>query len=155
MKSVIVSTLCLIFCVTSCDLSSHPDLELEKKAIMEIHNTQKQAHIEKNVSLLLRDSSLDFMEVNRGIIKKPKYSESFDRLTAYFNSVEFIKWDDVAEPIFSFSDDATMATTIVDKLVITKNKSDNSIDTTHFAWLAVYKKEAGKWKLHRIGSTNR
>jgi hypothetical protein len=152
MRSIISWLLSLTFICTACD---HPDLEQEKKEIMEIHNRQKNAHIEKNPDLLLSDSSHDFMEVNRGIIRKPTYSESFKRLTSYFNSVEFIKWDDVSDPIFSFSDDATMATTIVNKLVITKNKSDNGIDTTHFAWIAVYKKEDGKWKLHRVGSTNR
>jgi hypothetical protein len=40
-------------------------------------------------------------------------------------------------------------------LVIIKRKSDNKLDTAHFAWLAVFKKKNGKWQLHRMGSTNR
>ena len=96
------------------------------------------------------------MEVNRGLIKKPSYSNSRKRFQSYFDAVDFIKWDDVSPPIFSFSDDGTMATSIVDKLVINKNKQEgNRLDTTHYAWLAVYKKINGKWRMHRMGSTNK
>lgn len=123
---------------------------------MILHNEQRQAHMEKNVSLLFRDSLTDYIEVNRGLIKKPTNSESRNKFQSYFDSVDFIKWDDVSSPIFSFSDDGTMATTVVDKLVITRSKSGgNRFDTSHYAWLAVYKKINGKWRMHRMGSTNR
>lgn len=132
------------------------DLEAEKKEILLLHNEQRKAHMEKNVSLLLGDSLTDYMEVNRGLIKKPSYSESRKRFQSYFDAVDFIKWDDVSPPVFSFSDDGTMATSVVDKLVITKNKQEgNRLDTSQYAWLAVYKKINGKWRLHRMGSTNR
>lgn len=111
--------------------------------------------MEKNVSLLLGDSTAEYIEVNRGNIKRPTYSESAKRFQAYFDAVEFIKWDDVAAPIISFSDDGTMATTVVDKIVITRPITENRLDTTYYAWLAVYKKVNGKWSLHRMGSTNR
>lgn len=122
---------------------------------MLLHNQQRQAHFEKNAELLLAGGSEDFIEVNRGMVRKPTHEESVKRLQSYFDAVEFVKWDDVSPPVFSFSDDGTMATTIVDKLVILKVKDkDNRLDTTHYAWLAVYKKHNGQWQLHRIGSTN-
>ena len=133
-----------------------PDLEAEKEALMVLHNNQRKAHMEKNVELLLGDHYDDFVEVNRGFVRKPTREESTKRLQSYFDAVDFIKWDDVSPPVFSFSDDGTMATSIVDKIVILKLKEeDNRLDTTYFAWLAVYKKDNGKWHLHRIGSTNR
>jgi hypothetical protein len=132
------------------------DLEAEKKEILILHNEQRKAHMEKNVSLLLGDSLTDYIEVNRGLIKKPSYSDSRKRFQSCFDSVDFIKWDDVSPPVFSFSDDGTMATSVVDKLVITKNKQEgNRLDTSQYAWLAVYKKINGKWRLHRMGSTNK
>lgn len=134
----------------------YPDYDAEKKAIMLLHNEQKRAHIEKNVSLLLKDKHTDYIEVNRGLIRKPTNAESRKRFQSYFNEVDFIKWDDVSPPIISFSDDATIATTIVEKLVITKSKiEDNRIDTAQFAWLAVYKKINGQWQLHIMASTNK
>lgn len=146
----------MIFLITQQSCYNRPDFEAEKKAIMILHDQQRKAHIQKNVALLFGDSLTDFIEVNRGTIRKPTREESMKRFQSYFDAVDFVKWDDVSPPVFSFSDDATMATTVVDKLVITKLKSGNGrLDTTHFAWLSVYKKYNGQWQLHRIGSTNR
>lgn len=144
----------LLIAIQSCN--TKPDLEAEKAALLVLHDEQRKAHIEKNISLLLRDSTVDYIEVNRGVIKKPSYAESSKRFQTYFDAVDFIQWDDVNPPVFSFSDDGTMATAVVDKLVITKQKTaGNQLDTTQYAWLAVYKKINGKWQLHRMGSTNR
>jgi hypothetical protein len=153
MKSNIYLISALIMITQSC--TTHPDFEAEKKAILLLHDQQRKAHLEKNAELLVGDSLVDFIEVNRGLIRKPIRSESVKMFQAYFNAVEFVKWDDTAPPVISFSDDATMATSVVDKLVIIKRKSDNKLDTVQFAWLAVYKKINGKWQLHRMGSTNR
>jgi hypothetical protein len=145
----------LIFATQSCT-NTKVDLEKEKKEIMILQNEQRRAHMEKNAALLVGDGLSDFVEVNGGVVEIPARSENIKRFQLYFNSVDFIRWDDVAPPIISFSDDGTMATTVVEKLVITRQKlEDNRLDTTHYAWLAVYKKVNGKWKLHRMCSTNR
>ena len=154
MKSQILIVTTLLMAGQSCN--NHPDFEAEKKAILILHNEQRKAHMEKNAPLLVRESPTDFIEVNRGLIKKPTQTESIKRFQSYFDAVDFVKWDDVSPPIFSFSDDGTMATTVVDKLVITKQKAEgNKLDTAHYAWLAVYKKINGKWQMHRMSSTNR
>lgn len=148
-------SLSLILLLQAC--VNTPDLEAEKKNILALHNQQRKAHLEKNVNLLLGDSlHWDYIEVNRGKVRRPTYSESYNRFKSYFESVDFIKWDDVSEPVISFSDDATMATSIVEKMVITKSTSEiHQIDTAYYSWLAVFKKKDGTWSLHRMGSTNR
>jgi hypothetical protein len=136
--------------------SSTPDLEKEKKELLIIHNDQRKAHMEKNVALLVGDGWPDYVEVNRGLIQRPAKEESTKRFQSYFDAVDFVKWDDVSEPVFSFSDDATMATTVVNKLVITRRKTEgNRLDTAHYAWLAVYRKTGGKWRMERMASTNK
>lgn len=153
MKHILFS-LFLIYTLQACQ--SKPDFDAEKKEILAIHNDQQKAHLEKNIALLLGDSSIDYIEVNRGLVKKPAYTENFKRFKAYFETVDFIKWEDTSPPIISISDDATMATSVVEKIVITRSKSeDHKLDTTHYAWLAVFKKINGKWQLHRMGSTNK
>ena len=138
----------------SCHNTVNPDKE--KEAIMVIHNEQRKAHMEKNPDLLLRDVLQDYIEVNRGVVRMPTHAESFARFESYFNSVDFLKWDDEAEPVFSFSDDGTMASTVVQKLVVTRDKTgSNRIDTAHYAWLAVYRKVDGKWGLQSMASTNK
>ncbi|MBK8522630.1 MAG: hypothetical protein IPL54_17795 [Chitinophagaceae bacterium] len=144
----------LLFAVQAC--KSRPDIEAEKKIILDIHDQQRKAHLEKNPKLFLGNSSVDYIEVNRGVVRKPSYTESLKKFESYFNSVDFIKWDDVSPTIISFSDDATMATVVVDKLVVVRNKVEgNKLDTTQYAWLAIFKKMNGKWQLHRMGSTNK
>lgn len=154
MKSILYLAMIAMIGSQSCNTTI--DFEAEKEAIMVLHQEQRKAHMEENVSLLVKDGSPDFIEVNRGFIKSPTEEESIKRFQSYFDAVDFVKWDDVYPPVISFSDDGTMATTVVDKLVITKQKSEGGqLDTAHYAWLAVYKKYNGKWQMHRMGSTNR
>jgi hypothetical protein len=144
----------VVLAIQSCNTA--PDLEKEKNAIMVLHNKQRQAHFEKNIPMLFENAAADLMQVNRGVISKNSMEENNKRFGAYFDAVEFVKWDDAEPPVFSFSDDATMATTLVNKLVVVKLKQENMrLDTTHFAWMAVYKKTNGEWQLHRIASTNK
>lgn len=153
MKLFTILFLLLVAC-QACN--NTPNLETEKKQILAIHSEQRRAHMEKNVALLLAGNAADYIEVNRGQVKKPLYADNFKRFTSYFESVDLIKWDDVAPPVISFSDDASMATSVVDKLVVTRSRAgDNRLDTFHYAWLAVFKKVNGKWRLHRMGSTNK
>jgi len=154
MKSIIFVVLSIFF---SCQSEkSRPDLKTEINSILKLHNEQRRAHIEKNVDLLLKHNYADFYEVNRGMINKPSREESTKRFQSYFDAVDFVKWDDVTPPVFSFSDDATMATTLVNKIVITKQKTENDrLDTMYYAWLAVYKKVNGEWIMTSIASTNK
>lgn len=131
------------------------NLEHEKQAILTLHDTQRQAHFEKNVEMLIENDAADFIQVNRGKISSPSRQEKAARFQAYFDAVAFVQWDDVTPPIISFSDDATMATAIVNKMVVLKLKQENMrLDTTYFAWLAVYKKTNGHWELYQMASTN-
>lgn len=148
----------ILFAVTGllASCKSTPDFEVERAAIMSVHNLQQMAHLEKNPSMLLGNHSKDFIEVNRGKITQPSYNESLGKFSAYFDAVEFIKWEDITPPIISFSDDASMATTVVNKIVITRSISDSmQLDTSYYAWMAVYTKQIGKWELHRMASTNK
>ena len=52
--------------------------------------------------------------------------KSRQRFTNYFTAVEFVKWDDVAEPVLQFSDDSTMAVAVVRKEVITRGSAGRS-----------------------------
>jgi hypothetical protein len=150
------STLILLLLFGVCSCKTGPDFEKEKQEILILHHNQQRAHLEKNVSLLTGDSSMEFIEVNRGMVKRPSNEQTAQKFQAYFNAVDFIKWEDVNPPVFHFSDDGSMATTVVEKLVITRQKEDNNrMDTAHYAWLSVYRKIKGKWQMQAIASTNR
>lgn len=139
-------------------LACHQPLntEKEKAAILEIHKSQQSAHLNKDVELLLKYNDTSYTEINKGFIRRPAYNENMLRFQSYFDAVDFIKWEDVTAPVINISDDGSMATTIVEKIVITKEKNDSQgIDTTNYAWLSVYIKRNGNWKLQQMCSTQK
>lgn len=100
--------------------------------------------------------SNDFISVNRGLISQPTPAATIAKYHRYFSAVEFVKWDDVMEPVIRFSGDGTMAYTIVDKVVQVTYKDDDGKpveDSTHFAWTTVYRNENGEWKIDCVTST--
>ncbi|MEO9476896.1 MAG: nuclear transport factor 2 family protein [Cyclobacteriaceae bacterium] len=144
----------LIFLSISCSQTS--DFELEKQRILELHHAQRDYHFEKDSIRFANQLSDDFISVNRGKITYPDSEETISRYNSYFSSVQFIKWDDLAKPIIRFSEDGTMAYTIVDKIVTVEYENENGeteVGETHFSWTAIYKKHADEWKIDCVTST--
>lgn len=142
--------------ISSCTQSI--DLDKEKEAIMALHNAQRAHHLNNNAEEFVNQFSAHFYNIDRGRILQPTKEENTKRFSSYFGSVEFIKWDDVREPIISISDDGSMAYTIVEKIVILKyptSEGTELVDSTHYAWTSIYKKYDGLWKLDCITSTKK
>lgn len=144
-----------LFLLFSCN--STIDINKEKGRILKLHEKQKDFHINKNADSLVGQFSDDFYSINKGVISKPSKEESISMFSNYFNSVDFIKWDDKVPPIINVSSDGQMAYVIVDKLVVLSYKSQSKIvtDSTNFSWVSIYKKYNNQWKHDCIISTNK
>ncbi len=158
-KIVFINLIVVVLFITySCNSEEKIDLDAEKAKILELHHAQRDYHFNKDSIAFADQLSTNFISVNRGIVSTPKKEETLERYHNYFSSVEFLKWDDVSEPIINFSDDGTLAYTIVDKIVAiqTKNEVGETIESeTHFAWTAIYKKYGDRWKIDCVTSTNK
>lgn len=146
----------LLLLLISCSKEKAFDISVEKNKILKLHNAQRDYHFNKDSIAFANQLSKNFISVNRGLISRPSIEETIVRYNGYFSSVEFIKWDDVTEPIIKFSDDGSLAYTIVDKIVTLtyKDQSGNTVrGETHFAWTAIYKKYGEQWKIDCITST--
>ncbi len=142
----------------SCHNISKPDWEKERKEILRLESKQRAYHFAKDAKAFTDMFSKDFLSVNKGTIETPTSENSYQKFNAWFNSVEFVKWDDNTEPLVRFSDDASVAYVAVNKLVVIKKQALNAkqiLDTTNFAWLTVYKKYNGEWKIDCVSSTNK
>ncbi len=142
----------------SCNTSGELSIEEEKIKILELHNAQRGYHFDKDSIAFANQLSDNFISVNKGEISLPKKAEVISRYHGYFSSVEFVKWDDVSDPIIIFSDDGSMAYTIVDKIVeVTYNDGNGNVEEgkTHFAWTAIYKKYGDDWKIDCVISTDK
>lgn len=144
--------------LSSCNDGKKVDFESEKEKILKLHNAQRDYHFNKDSIAFANQLSKNFISVNKGVISSPKKSETISRYHAYFSSVEFLEWDDVSDPIIKFSDDGTMAYTIVDKIVAVSRQNENGDSIkgkTHFAWTAIYKKYGDQWQIDCATSTNK
>jgi predicted RND superfamily exporter protein len=142
----------------SCNKNKKTSFLDDEKKIMQLHNLQRDYHFNKDSLAFVTQFSNDFISVNKGEITTPKREETIKRYNKYFSSVEFVKWDDKTPPIIRFSNNGSMAYTIVDKIVTLTYKDENGNDkedTTHFAWTTIYKKYGDEWKIDCVTSTNK
>ena len=134
------------------------DREEEVQKILEIHRAQRDHHFNAEAEAFVRQLTADFVSVNRGVVTEPTFRENVDRFDDYTNSVRFLKWDDLVKPIVRFSDDGSMAYTIVRKMVEIKLPGiagDSVVEQTAFAWTSIYKKTDDGWKIESVTSTNK
>jgi len=127
--------------------NSKPDLEKERKTILSMLQTERKAHFDRNVDLFVSEFADSMLSVNKGVVSALTKDEHKERIGKYFGSVQFVKWDDTAEPVIRFSNDGSLAYAIVQKDVIvtypdTTGKEFN--DTKHYASSSIYRKQSGE-----------
>ncbi len=149
----------LILILISCT-SSPPTFDRTKaeQEILEMHEAQREYHFGKDSVAFAQQMSAEYVSVNRGLITRPSVQDNISRYNNYFSAVEFVKWDDLSPPMIRFSEDGSMAYTVVDKEVIVEYKiseTETILDSGYYAWVAIYKKQAEGWKLDCVASTNR
>jgi hypothetical protein len=150
MKTSISTLMLVIIILTSCQ-TKHTN---EEEKIRELLKREKTAHLTENVDMFVSEFAEGMISVNRGVVTQFTKEEHQQRISRYFNSVEFTKWEDSAEPIIKFSDDQSLAYAIIQKqVIITRNNSQP--DTTDFAWISVFRKLNDEWKVDCNVSTNK
>lgn len=153
--SININLIIIFLILTGCyEVDQHKKAQEE---ILELHQRQRDFHFNKDAAAFAELLGENHISVNRGKISKPTKEENKNRFENYFGQVEFEIWDDLTPPIIQFSDDYSMAYTIVDKAVVLRYQDDEGQtqrDSTHFAWLAVYQKIQNEWKVVSVGSTN-
>jgi len=130
----------------------------DKENILSLHKLQREYHFNKEADQFVSQFSPTFISINNGEISSPSRQESEKKFNNYFQQVDFKKWDDIREPEIRFSDDHTMAYVVVSKEVAVEfsNASKEMVrETTEFAWVAIYKKINGNWKIDCVISTNK
>jgi hypothetical protein len=142
----------------SCASLSKSDYEKEKKEILILNEQQRENHFIKNARGISDLSSDKFLLIDGGKILTPSRESQLKNFESYFNAVNFIKWDDIKEPEVRFSKDASIAYVAVEKIVILNGIGASGrevTDTSHYAWMSVYKKTKTGWELDAIASTRK
>lgn len=149
--------LSLLFILLSCSPTAPPpDENVERAKILDLHHAQRDYHFNADAAAFVAQFSPQYRSVNRGEVQQPSTAESEALFQPYFESVDFIAWDDQAAPIIEFSADYSMAYSIVQKEVILAYPLEDGssyVDTTHYAWTTVYRKYDDDWKVDCVTST--
>jgi hypothetical protein len=126
--------------------------------LMRLHQQHQTAHLTYNAELFVETFAEKLINVQRGEVTIRTRDENRQRLKGYFSSYKFKEWKDIKPPVIKISGDGTLATVIVEKIVsgTYRNDKDETIsDKTEFAWLEVWEKINGKWKVSTVASTRK
>lgn len=124
--------------------------------LLRLHKQQKTAHLTYNAGLFVEMFNDPITQIQNGNIMVFSKEQSLNRFKKYFASVKFQEWSDIAPPVVKISKDGTLATMTVSKRVraMYKNeKGEEESDHSIFAWLTIWEKIEGKWKVVTIAST--
>lgn len=149
--------LLLILILLSCKPVYGPEEKLNDiSALMQLNENQRKAHMYGDAEMLAAEIADTMISVSRGHIYINSNREIYDRFNNYFKSIEYIKWDDLEDPIINISDDGSYAEMIFKKIVQTRHKNEIGNwekSSTLFSWSAYHKKLNGKWKIVSNTST--
>ena len=132
------------------------DLEQEKRELLRLGDAARAAHMAYDAAALVAPHAEGFVSVSDGQVHRPSKVQSSAMFRRYFDGVVFRMWDDIAPPVVTLSDDATLATVLVQKRVRLTPKAapDGPVTETDWAWLETWRKQDGAWRMQMIVSTS-
>ena len=157
-KKVYFFLVVIVWSISGCTTCGGFNKEKELQAIASLLQQERKAHFDRNTELFVLEFADSMLSVNKGKVSVASPDENKKRISSYFGSVQFIKWDDSAAPIIRFSDDGSLAYAIVQKQVILIRPDSLGkllTDTTDYAWASIYRKEKEGWKIECDVSTNK
>ena len=120
----------------------------DEAALRALHAKVIQAHRESKPDLLFEDVAADFVQANRGEIKRPTLEERRARFAAYLGSTTFEEYRDLVDPIVRVSKDGTLGWVLVQvKARGVQTTEAGARETIEFvsAWIELYEKRDGRW----------
>jgi len=146
----------IMICILGCKTGNDGDLARDLEALAQLQQQERRAHLEEQPALIVNMLADTLIQVKNGKVERFTKDQMTERFIQYFDAVEFIKWEDAQPPLYSVSPDGTMASILIQKLVIvaTTDNSVSSRDTTHFAWTELWRKSQEHWKLYQVTTTD-
>jgi len=126
--------------------------------LLRLHEQQRTAHLEKRADLLVAANADSLVSLSQGRVSIGRREQSQASFQKYFDAVTFQAWDDIVPPRIRISADGQMAYVVVEKRVHLTARGPSGAteaERTRFAWLSVYEKQDGQWRLAAIASTDR
>ena len=142
----------LLIAIVSCVQESNTDYKSE---LLSLHEIQRKAHLENDADLLVSVMADTLTMVQSGTVQSVAKEDVRTRFSQYFKTIHYKKWDNIKTPILSISDDGSLATMTVEMEMETASVVDGvkgEYSKGYWAWIAIYKKIEGEWKLFSMSS---
>ena len=149
-------TICLVAaCSVKTETETTFDPTKEIEVLTQLQKQEQDAHLQEQPALLVNMLNDTLVQIKNGEVSHYTKDDMTERFIKYFESVEFFKWEDTQPPIFTLSDDGSMANVLIRKRVITNDVTVDppARDTTDFAWTELWRKKGERWKLYQVTST--
>jgi hypothetical protein len=129
----------------------------DRAELLRLHEAARTAHLTRRADLLVRERSDSLFSISGGKVSITRPQDGQASFQEYLDAVTFQAWDDIVPPRVRISPDGQMAYVIVEKRVLLtpRDSIDARPERTRFAWLSVYEKHQGRWRLAAIASTDR
>jgi len=137
--------------------SSHTQRTADHAELLRLHARAREAHLSRRADWLVNEWADSLFSVSHGRVSVTKPSDGQHGFQEYLDAVDFQAWDDIVPPRIRISADGQMAYIVVEKRVhlTPRDTGGREAERTRFAWLSVYEKVAGRWRLAAIASTDR
>ncbi len=157
MKRPIIYCIFFLYLIFSCQ--QEPPENNDRDALLVSNEIQRTAHLINDAKLLANEIADSMVSVQNGEVSFHSNAEIKERFTEYFKQVNYTSWDDTRPPIIHISEDGTMASVIVNKLIDAQSKEEDGTWGEHgyvlFAWTALYTKVNGQWKMYNNTSSRK
>ena len=143
--------------------ASGPESETRARAadhaeLLRLHQLQRTAHLERRADWLVAEWTDSLFSISRGGVSIGRAKQGQAGFQEYLDGSTFQAWDDIVPPRIRISADGQMAFVVVQKRVHLTMRGPGGgaeAERTRFAWLSVYEKQGGQWRLSAIASTER
>ena len=126
--------------------------------LLRLHENARTAHLQRRADLLVADHADSTFSLSRGSVSIGRRADVQAMFQGYLDSATFQAWDDIAPPVIRISRDGQMAYVVVRKRVHLTQPGPGGTtlaERVRYAWLSVYEKQDGQWRLTAIASTER
>lgn len=127
-------------------------------ALLRLQERGREAHLAKRADWLVEGQADSLISVSGGRVSVNPRERVRANFQPYLDASTFQAWDDIVPPRIRISADGRMAYVIVEKRVhLTSRTPSGATETerTRFAWMSVYEKQGGAWRMVAIASTDR
>ncbi|MEN8374803.1 MAG: hypothetical protein ABFS34_05085 [Gemmatimonadota bacterium] len=137
-------------CAPSVDAPPAVDRAADEATLLQMHQAVIQAHLDGSVDDWMALEEDPYVSANAGEVSFADAAERRARREPYLMSASFTQYEDLRPPVVRISDDGSLGWLIAEVQVRGVSTATDGAETPIemiAAWIELYEKRAGEWKI--------